>query len=187
MLSGTQDTATTAAEPSDAGRTAIQLVWALYSIVDGHKSNQLALQSAGGLPVIVSCLAQASTDPSSQVLPPPPSHTSPDRTDTHTQATHPGEHAQSDFASSLSHAAAYLQTADQSQLATALVWLIGSAAAGLPANQLALYQAGAVYWLLHQMQWSHSSAVVTGAMWALATLARDNADVQSEVQLQVLF
>lgn len=121
------------------------------------------------------------------MLPPPPSQVSADKTDNHTQATPPGEHAQSDFASSLSHPTAYLQTAHQSQLATALVWLVGSAAADLPANQLALHQAGAVYWLLHQMQWSRSSALVTGAMWALASLAKDNADVQSEVQLQVPF
>ena len=137
--------------------------------------------------MLVSYLAQASTEPSSQVLPPPPSQIPADRTDNHTRAAHPGEHAQSDFASSLSHPTAYLQTAHQSQLATALVWMIGSAAADLPANQLALHQAGAVFWLLHQMQWSQSSALVTGAMWALASLAKDNADVQSEVQLQVPF
>ena len=185
MLFVTQDTAATAAEPSDAGSTAIQLVWALYSTVDGHRANQLALQTAGGLPVIVSFLAQASTKPSSQVLPPPPSHTSADTTDNHTPATYPSEQAQPDLAGSLSHASTHIQTADQSQLATALVWLISSAAAGLPANQLALHQAGAAYWLLHQMQWSQSSAAVTGSLWALATLARDNTDVQSEVQLQV--
>ena len=187
MLVVMQETAATAAEPSDAGSTVIQLVWALYSTVDGHKANQLALQTADGLPVMVSFLAQASTDPSLQVLPPPPSHMSPDTTDSHAQPSHPGEHAQSDIAGGLSDTATYIQTADQSQLATALVWLIGSAAAGLPANQLALHQAGAVYWLLHQMQWSQCSAAVTGSMWALASLARDNADVQSEVQLQVPF
>ena len=186
MLFVKQDTAATAAEPSDADSTAVQLVWALYSTVDGHKANQLALQTAGGLPVMVSFLAQASTSPSSQFLPPPPSHLSPDTTESHAQATHPSEHAQSDLTGSLSNTTSYIQTADQSQLATALVWLIGSAAAGLPANQLALHQAGAVYWLLHQMQWSQCSAAMTGSMWALASLARDNADVQSEVQLQVL-
>lgn len=187
-LFATQDTASTAAEPEDADNTAIQLVWALHATVDGHKSNQLALQTVGGLPMLVSLLARASTEPSAQVLPPTPSQTPSDPVANHTQAFQHSDNAQSDLEGRHGDSAeTYSQTADQSQLATALVWLIGSAAAHLPANQLALHQAGAVYWLLHQIQWSQVSAAVTGAMWALASLAKHHADVQAEVQLQVPF
>lgn len=177
-----------ATEPGDSDSTAIQLVWALHATVDGHRANQLALHSVGGLPMLVSLLARASTEPSAQVLPPTPSQTFSDPTANHTQAFYLSDSAQPDSEGRHSGSAAtYSQTADQSQLATALVWLIGSAAAHLPANQLALHQAGAVYWLLHQIQWSQASAAVTGAMWALASLTKDHAEVQSEVQLQVPF
>lgn len=138
--------------------------------------------------MLVSLLAQASTDPSAQVLPPTPSQTSSDPTANHPPAFHPSDNAPPDLEGRHGDSAAtHSQTADQSQLATALVWLIGSAAAHLPANQLALHQAGAVYWLLHQVQWSQAPAAVTGAMWALASLAKDHAEVQAEVQLQVPF
>ena len=163
-------------------------MWALHATVDGHRANQLALQTVGGLPMLVSLLAQASTDPSAQVLPPTPSQTSSDPTANHPPAFHPSDNAPPDLEGRHGDSAAtHSQTADQSQLATALVWLIGSAAAHLPANQLALHQAGAVYWLLHQVQWSQAPAAVTGAMWALASLAKDHAEVQAEVQLQVPF
>ena len=185
--SAIQDTAATAAEPSEADSTAIELVWAMHSVIDSNKANQLALQAAGGLPVIASLLAQASTQPSSQVLPPPPSHCPPDATADHTQSFQPSEHTQPDLASSQRDAAIYSQDADEPQLASALLWLMGSAAEGVPSNQLALQQAGALHLLLHQMQWSKSAAAMGGAMWALASLAKDNPDVQSEVQLQVPF
>lgn len=184
----TQDTAAAAADPLDTASTALRLVWALHAVIDGHKANQQALQAAGGLPLITSLLAQASTQPSSETLPVPPSHATPNTpTANPTQPLHTGVHAPSDPARGEDHPAADSQAADQAQLVHALVWLIGSAAAGIPANQLALHQSGAVYLLLHQVQWSKSPAVVTGAMWALASLAKDSADVQSEVQLQVCF
>ncbi|KAL3156347.1 hypothetical protein ABBQ38_000664 [Trebouxia sp. C0009 RCD-2024] len=179
------DTAAAAADPLDTASTALRLVWALHAVIDGHKANQQALQAAGGLPLITSLLAQASTQPSSETLPVPPSHATPNTpTANPTQPLHTGVHAPSDPARGEDHPAADSQAADQAQLVHALVWLIGSAAAGIPANQLALHQSGAVYLLLHQVQWSKSPAVVTGAMWALASLAKDSADVQSEVQLQ---
>lgn len=186
MLSAIQDAAGAAADPSDAASTALQLVWGLHAVVDGHKANQQALQAAGGLPLITSLLAQASTQPTSETLPVPPSHATPNTpTAKPTQPLQTSELAQSDPARGEDYTAADRQAADQVQLVHALVWLIGSAAAGIPANQLALHQSGAVYLLLHQVQWSKSPAVVTGAMWALASLTKGSADVQSEVQLQV--
>ena len=74
---------------------------------------------------------------------------------------------------------------EQPQLATALVWLMGSAAADAPANQSALHQAGAVRLLLDQVQRSGVPGVVQGSMWALGNLVKGNVDIQSEVELQV--
>ena len=181
-----QDTAAAAADSAETASTALQLVWALHAIVDGHTANQQALQAAGGLPLITSLLAQASTQPSAETLPLPPSHATPDTPAADpTQPVQAAEHAQSERGGG--HTTVDNQAANQAQLVHALVWLLGSAAAGVPANQLALHQLGAVYLLLHHMQWSKSPAVVTGAMWALASLAKGSADVQSEVQLQVWF
>ncbi len=74
---------------------------------------------------------------------------------------------------------------EQAQLATALVWLMGSVAADVPPNQHALHEAGAVQLLLHEIQSNKVPGVVQGSMFALGSVVKGNTDIQSEVELQV--
>lgn len=85
----------------------------------------------------------------------------------------------------LGNNAQYAAHKEQAQLATALMWLVGSVAAHVPPNQDALHEAGAVQLLLYEIQSSKVPGVVQGSMFALGSLVKGNTDIQSEVELQV--
>ena len=183
--------ATLETESEGAANTIIQLVWAIHALIDSNKANQLSLQAAGGIQLVIHLLAQASPVPPSQALLPPSAHPSPTPTVSMgfsqlvTDQLQLQSQLQLDSSSQLDTKMLREEHTQQPHLATALVWLMGSAAADVPANQSALHQAGAVQLLVHQMQWSGIPGVVQGSMWALGNLAKGCVDIQTEVELQV--
>ena len=140
------------------------------------------MQAAGGPDIIVSLLAQASLHLTPCVT---PRHSASDECSNPQQTFQSSQCAQKSLASSQADIRPCSDVLEQQELASALVWVISSAAAGAPANQNALHQAGAVRLLLHQMHCSRLSAATNGALYALGSMAEDNPDVQAEVQLQV--
>lgn len=179
VLFAAQDIATT--EGQDADSSASKLVWALNALIDSNKVNQLSLQAAGGLHISVSLLAQACLQLTPCVS---PRHSVSDECSDPQPMFQSSQCVQPSLVSSQTDTRPCGELLEQQELASALVWLISSAAAGVPANQNALHQAGAVHLLLHQLRWSRLSAATNGALWALGSMAEDNPDVQADVQLQ---
>ena len=163
---------------ANAGEAILQQVWALHALIDGNRENQLVLQAAGGAQILVG-LAQACLQPAAVDLPLSPSHSALN------SSSQSDPNMQGDSYRTHSSSAARRQTTEQLQLMTALVEVIGCLAADVFGNQQALHEAGAVPLLLHQIQWSSGNEAMDASMWALGTMAKDNADAKADVQLQV--
>ena len=187
-LSFTQDAVEVDPESDEGASTTTRLVWALHALVDSNTVNQLSFQAAGGIQLLIRLLAQARLQAPSQAPPPPSSHPSSPTAASSTYLS--PSHIQSQLERTISGGLldSTVQSTDhreQPQLTTALVWLMGSAAADAPANQSALQQTGAVHLLLDHMQSGRVLGVVQGSMFALGNLVKGNTDIQSEVQAQV--
>ncbi len=164
-----------------------RLVWALHALVDTNRANQLSFQAAGGIHLLIQLLVQVSSTSPSQAAPPLPSDSglTPTSSVDLGHSSVPSLLEPSASGEPSGNTAQGVAHTEQAQLATALVWLMGSAAADVPPNQTALHEAGAVQLLLHEMQWSEVAGVVQGSMFALGSLVKGNTDAQSEVERQV--
>ena len=181
-----QDATEEDASSDQAGDRSVQLVWALHTLVDTNKANQHLLQAAGGLHFLVHLLAKASPPSQAYPTPAPLSGPSPTSGMDSPKATRSLDQIEPGSSSGPLHTSRpYAGCSEQPQLATALLWLMGSAAADAASNQSQLHHAGAVQLLLHQMRWSRVPGVVQDSMWALGHLVKGCTDIQSEVQLQV--
>ncbi len=166
--------------------TMTRLVWALHALIDTNRANQLSFQAAGGIHLLIQLLVQVSSTSPSQAPPPPPSDSdNPTSSMDFCHSFVPSLLEPSASGDPSGNNAQDVAHTEQAQLATALVWLMGSAAADVPPNQTALHEAGAVQLLLHEMQWSEVAGVVQGSMFALGSLVKGNTDAQSEVERQV--
>ncbi len=163
-----------------------RLVWALHALLDNNKANQLSFQAAGGIPLLIQLLAQVSKYSPSQAPPPlPDTGVNPTSSLDLGQSFGPSPIEPSARGGPSGNTAQSAAQTEQAQLATALVWLVGSVAADVPPNQHALHEAGAVQLLLHEIQFNKVPGVVQGSMFALGSLVKGNTDIQSEVELQV--
>ncbi|KAL0024042.1 hypothetical protein WJX77_011314 [Trebouxia sp. C0004] len=181
-----QDVSEAEADSKHTSDTESRLVWALHALIDTDRTNQLSFQAAGGIHLLIQLLVQVSSTSPSPAPPPPPSDSGLAPTSSvdlgHSFVPSLLEPSTSgDPSGTIAQGVAHTE---QAQLATALLWLMGSAAADAPPNQTALHEAGAVQLLLHEIQWSEVAGVVQGSMFAMGSLVKGNTDIQSEVELQ---
>lgn len=163
-----------------------RLVWALHALIDSNKANQLSFQAASGIPLLIQLLAQVRTSSPSQAPPPlTDSGLTPTSSMNLSHSFGPLPIEASARGGPSGNTAQNVAHTEQAQLATALVWLVGSVAADVPPNQHALHEAGAVQLLLHEIQSNKVPGVVQGSMFALGSVVKGNTDIQSEVELQV--
>ena len=166
--------------------TMTRLVWALHDLINTNKANQLSFQAAGGIHLLIQLLVQVSSTSPSQAPPPfPDSGLTPTSSMDLGQSFGPSPVEPSARGGPSGNTAQSIAHTEQAQLATALVWLVGSVAADVPPNQKTLHEAGAVQLLLHEIQFNKVPGVVQGSMFALGSLVKGNTDIQSEVELQV--